>query len=98
MYNLLLNTITCIDQDDVSVLGYVVFSGNIEAVRYLLDLGVDVLTCLPEVRYVFHTYMYEKRVWLFLKHCVIHKNSSICYVGKDFSRQITVFHFSMIGT
>ena len=39
-----------IDENDVSILYYVVTSDNIEAVRYLLDLGVDIPTYTPEVR------------------------------------------------
>ena len=38
-----------IDENDVSILYYVVTSDNIEAVRYLLDLGVAILTYTPEV-------------------------------------------------
>ena len=37
------------DRFGVSVLWYVVSSGNIEAVRYLLDLGVVIPTCIPDV-------------------------------------------------
>ena len=39
-----------IDENDVSILYYVVTSDNIEAVRYLLDLGVVIPTYTPEVR------------------------------------------------
>ena len=38
------------DQKGVSILGYVVLSGNIEAVRYLLDLGVAIHTDTQGVR------------------------------------------------
>ena len=37
------------DQDGVSILGHVVHRGNIEAVRYLLDLGVTIPNYSPEV-------------------------------------------------
>ena len=39
-----------IDENGVSLLYYVVTSDNIEAVRYLLDLGVNIPTYTPEVR------------------------------------------------
>ena len=39
-----------IDQDGYSILWYVVHSGNIEAVRYLLDIGVTIPTYAPEER------------------------------------------------
>ena len=38
------------DENGVSLLYYVVTSDNIEAVRYLLDLGVAIPTYTPEVR------------------------------------------------
>ena len=38
------------DQNGVSVLWWVVSSGNIEAIRYLLDIGVAIPTNAPEVR------------------------------------------------
>ena len=41
-----------IDQDGYSMLWHVVKSGNIEAVRYLLDLGVAIPTYAPEEREV----------------------------------------------
>ena len=41
-----------IDQDGFSILWHVVGSGNIEAVRYLLDLGVAIPTYAPEEREV----------------------------------------------
>ena len=37
------------DQNGLCVLWYVVNSGNVEAVRYLLDLGAVIPTCTPEV-------------------------------------------------
>ena len=37
------------DQNDLSILGHTVTSGKIEAVRYLLDLGVDIPTYSPEI-------------------------------------------------
>ena len=37
------------DLEGFSVLWYVVFSGNIEAVRYLLDLGVAIPTCTEDI-------------------------------------------------
>ena len=37
------------DQNGVSIFGHVVTSGNIDAVRYLLDLGVDIHTYIPDV-------------------------------------------------
>ena len=37
------------DQNGLSILGHTVDSGKIEAVRYLLDLGVNMPTYLPEV-------------------------------------------------
>ena len=37
------------DPDGLSILAHVVRSGNVKAVRYLLDLGVDIPTCPPEV-------------------------------------------------
>ena len=39
-----------IDQNGVSILEHVVVSDNIEAIRYLLDLGVVIPTYAPEVR------------------------------------------------
>ena len=41
-----------IDQDGYSMLSHVVNSGNIEAVRYLLDIGVAIPTYAPEEREV----------------------------------------------
>ena len=38
------------DLEGFSLLWYVCFSGNIEAVRYLLDLGVVIPTCTEDVR------------------------------------------------
>ena len=39
-------------QGGYSILSYVVNSGNIEAVRYLLDIGVAIPTYAPEEREV----------------------------------------------
>ena len=41
-----------IDQDGCSLLSHVVESGDVEAVRYLLDLGVTVTSYTPEVKLV----------------------------------------------
>ena len=41
-----------IDQDGCSLLSHVVESGDVEAVRYVLDLGVTVTSYTPEVKFV----------------------------------------------
>ena len=39
-----------VDLDGTSVLRHAVFGGKIEVIRYLLDLGVTIPSCIPEVR------------------------------------------------
>ena len=40
----------CTDHNGLSILWYVVTSGNVEVVRYLLDIGVEIPTTTPEER------------------------------------------------
>ena len=53
-----------IDQDGYSILWHVVISGNIEAVRYLLDIGVAIPTYAPEEREVPCEHCKENRLMI----------------------------------
>ena len=53
-----------IDQDRYSILWHVVISGNIEAVRYLLDIGVAIPTYAPEEREVPCEHCKENRLMI----------------------------------